>query len=208
MTVPVVPDAETARRWVETELSDPIYHDRPSLLEMLLTWVGERLQEISGAALDLDARTAALVVGGIALVVALVALAVAGPVRRARRAQASVAVLADDVRSRDELLAAADLAAREGRWTAAVLDRFRALLRGLEDRALLDVRPGRTAHEAAEEGARVLPACAEDLHRAGRLFDDVCYGSVPAGPDDDTWMRELDARVAAGRPIRWPEVVG
>lgn len=199
--VPVDPDADTARLWLEQELSDPIYHERPSLLEMALDWLLERLQEAEQAMSGLDAQAAGLVIGGLLVVGVTIALVVAGPVRRARRgARQSAEVFGDDVRTAAELRASADALAARGLWAEAVLDRFRAVLRSLEDRALLDDRPGRTAHEAAEQAALRLPPCAEDLRRAGRLFDDVCYGHAEAGERDDRWLREVDARVAATRP--------
>lgn len=201
--VPVDPDAETARQWLVAELSDPVYHERPNLLETFLEWLVARLDEMSQASSNLDAGTAALVVGGIVLVGAVVALVVAGPVARARRAaRASVAVLDDDDRSAAELRAAADAHAAAGRWSQAVLDRFRALLRSLEDRVVLDPRPGRTAHEASEAAGRAFPSEEAALRRAGLLFDDICYGSAHATADDDAWLRGLDARLASLRPER------
>jgi hypothetical protein len=53
---------------------------------------------------------------------------------------------------------------------------MRAIVRALEERALLDVRPGRTADEAAAEAGRSLPAHADRLRSAARDFDDVTYG--------------------------------
>lgn len=199
--VPVDPDAETARRWAVTELSDPIYHRPPSLLDLLLDWLRDQLDRISEAATGLDPLGAGLIIGSLLLVVVVIALIVAGPVRRARAARrASVEVFGADTRSAADLRASADQLAAEGRWGDAVLDRFRALLRSLEDRALLDERPGRTAHEASVESARLLPGCGDDLHAAGRLFDDVCYGHAVATADDDAWLRSVDQRVAATRP--------
>lgn len=200
--VPVVPDAETARGWARDELAASIYHERPNLLETVIRWVLEQIGELGQAAGAVDVRTAALLVGAVVVVGVLVALLVAGPVRRARKARRpSVDVHGDDVRSAAELRASADRLADEGRWDEAVLDRYRAVLRGLEDRAVLDVRSGRTAHEAAEEAAVRLPACATDLRRAALLFDDVCYGDASAGPDDDAWLREVDRAVAETRPV-------
>ncbi|MBO1750912.1 DUF4129 domain-containing protein [Actinotalea sp. BY-33] len=200
--VPVEPDAETARRWAVTELSDPVYHERPSLLELALEWLVEQLAGIETAATGLDARAAALIIVAVVVVGALVALVVAGPVRRARAAgRGSATVFVDDTRSAAELRASADAHAAQGMWAEAVLDRFRALLRSLEDRALLDERPGRTAHEASAEAADRLPTCAGDLRRAGRLFDDVCYGHAEARSEEDAWLREVDEAVAATRPV-------
>lgn len=200
--VPIEPDGPTGRRWAREELSDPIYSEQPSLLDRLIEWVLDQLDRLSGAAAGLDVRTAVIVLGSLLLLAAVIALVVTGPVRRARASRAgSAEVFGDDTRSTAELRASADRLAGEGRWSEAVLDRFRAVLRSLEDRALLDDRPGRTAHEATDEAAARLPACRTDLVRAGRLFDDVCYGHQGATADDDAWLRELDQRVGATRPV-------
>lgn len=200
--VPVQPDAETARRWVQEELTDPIYHETESLLDRFIDWLLEQLDRLGEAASGVDARTALVVIVGVLVIGVVIALVVAGPVRRARAARRSTgAVFADDTRSTAELRASADAFAAQGLWSEAVLDRFRAILRSLEDRALLDDRPGRTAHEATDEAAARLPDVAADLVQAGRLFDDVCYGDRQAVPDDDAWLRELDQRVTASRPV-------
>lgn len=200
--VPVVPDAETARRWAVSELADPIYHRRESLLDVALRWLLEQFAEMQGALGSFDIRLAAAVLVVVVLVGALIALAVAGPVRRARRArQGSAEVFVDDERTAAELRASADALAAAGRWSEAVLDRFRGILRSLDERAVLDDRPGRTAHEAAVEAAGALPSCATDLHRASRLFDDVCYGDTHATDDDDAWLREVDDAVRSTRPV-------
>jgi hypothetical protein len=199
--VPVVPDADTAREWARQELADPIYHQRESLLSSVIRWVAERFAELQAALGSMDGRLAAVVLGSLVLVAVLLVLLFVGPVRRARRVgRGSTEVFVDDERTAAELRASADALAAAGRWSEAVLDRYRAILRSLDERALLDDRPGRTAHEAAVEAAVVLPTCAADLHRASRLFDDVCYGDVRAKADDDAWLREVDATVRSTRP--------
>lgn len=197
--VPVVPDADQARGWLERELADPVYHQQPSILSRLLEWLRGLFARADGAALG-DVGTLLVVVGVLAVVV-VVTFLVTGPVRRSRRLARAGSVLdADDRRSAAELRAAADAAAARGDWAAAVADRFRALVRSLEDRTVLDERPGRTAHEAVEAAGLRLPAHARDLRSAGRLFDDVVYGDVVPGAADDAALRELDARLAATRP--------
>ena len=89
---------------------------------------------------------------------------------------------ADDDRTAAQLRADADAAAARGDWRSAVIDRFRAVVRSLEERVVLDVRPGRTADEAAAVAGLRFPAEADALRRGARLFDDVCYGDAPAGP--------------------------
>lgn len=197
--VPVVPDAEEARGWLERELSAPIYHERPSLLSRLVDWLSQLFDGVEGVRVG-NVGTLLGVVAVLAVLVG-VAFLVTGPVRRTRRVAGAGAVLdGDDRRSAAELRSAADAAAARGDWSAAVADRFRAVVRSLEERVVLDERPGRTAHEAVQDAGRRLPAHAADLAAAGRLFDDVVYGDLEAGPADDALLRELDARVAAARP--------
>lgn len=197
--VPVVPDGEQARRWLERELADPVYHQRPSLLRRLLDWLGELFAGADGVPLG-NLGTVLVVVAVLAALV-LIAFLVTGPVRRARRRGRAGSVLdADDRRTAADLRAAADAAAGRGDWSAAVSDRFRAVVRTLEERTVLDERPGRTAHEAVEAAGLRLPALANDLRDAGRLFDDVVYGHRTPRAADDAVLRELDARSSAARP--------
>lgn len=197
--VPVGPDAPTARRWVLEELADPAYSRDESLLDRFVGWVTEQLGGLQGV--GLPPLGALAVVVGVAVVVVLLALWIAGPVRgrvtTRRRAQAVLA--ADDRRSADDLRAAADAAAAAGDWPTAVADRFRAVVRGLEERGVLDERPGRTAHEAAGLAGRALPAVADALARGGDRFDDVVYGHRTATPDDDARLRALDDAVRSAR---------
>ena len=198
--VPVDPDRETAHQWLLEELSRPEYAQSPSLLERLLTWFGDLFDGLP--AFDGGRLPLAILLVLAVVVVALVAWRVAGPVRLSRRPRRSVTVLDDDSRTSAELRSAADAAAARGDWAAAVLDRFRAVVRGLEERVVLDERPGRTAQEAASAAGARLPSVAAGLHDGARRFDDVCYGTLPAGPGDDAAMRELDAQVSAQRPPR------
>lgn len=199
-TVPVDPDAETARRWARDELLDPIYHERPSLLSQIIAWVQEQLSGITSS----GSLSSAALVAVVLLIVAAVALAflINGPVRRARRAGSARGVLdVDDARTSDQIRRSADAAASAQNWDLAVVERFRTIVRSLEERTVLDERAGRTAHEAAEAAAGRLPDLGSDLVSAGRLFDAVAYGHESAASDDDTRLRELDARVRVARPL-------
>ncbi|WP_309135713.1 DUF4129 domain-containing protein [Cellulomonas sp.] len=207
--VPVTPDAPTARRWLVEELADPVYSRDESLLDRFLAWVVEQLDGLQGV--GLPPRAGLLVVVAVAVAVVLVALWVAGPVRgRVTARRRAHAVLAgDDRRSAADLRQAADAAAAAGDHSTAVAERFRAVVRDLEERGLLDERPGRTAHEAASLAGRALPDVAEDLRRGGDLFDEVVYGERRAGAGDDERMRALDDAVRAASPAgRAPVAVG
>ncbi|MFC8922735.1 DUF4129 domain-containing protein [Cellulosimicrobium sp. NPDC057127] len=204
--VPVRPDADEARRWVVEELTKPEYSTDPSLLSRFLDWLAELFD--GAPSLDVSGRWAALVVVLVVLVVAAIAFRVAGPVRLSRRTAASAVVLDDDTRSAAELRDAADAAAAAGDWATAVLERFRAVVRSLEERALLEPRPGRTAWEAAQAAGERVPDVADDLVRGAHLFDDVCYGKARVGADADQLLRGLDARAGTARPAVRGELAG
>ncbi len=85
--------------------------------------------------------------------------------------------------------------AEQGDWTAAVRDRFRAMVRELEVRTILDVRPARTATEAAYSASKVLPDCRDVLRVGAESFNAVVYGERPADSAAYQRMVELDDRV-------------
>ena len=194
---PVRPDGPTARRWAQQELLDPVYHQQESLLSRLLTWLRQLFAGIHGV--GMPPRGALLVAAGVVVLVVVVALWVTGPVRRSRRSAPEAVLAAADRRTAAELRAAAEAAAAAGDYSKAVAERFRAIARDLEDRAVLDERPGRTADEVARDAGDVLRGVAADLARAGRLFDDVVYGGRPALRADDDQLRAVDTAVRAAR---------
>ena len=177
LTVPRDPAREAARR----ELSKRMYHENdPSLLQRALDafweWLGKLLNAASTAT---PGGTLGLIVIILAVIAVLAALwwRLGTP----RRQPTSSATLFDDrPRSAADHRAAAEAHAAQGHWNQAVQERMRALVRALEERALLDVRPGRTADEAAAEAGRALPAHTDPLRTAARDFDDVTYGGRSA----------------------------
>ncbi|SDD57013.1 protein of unknown function [Sanguibacter gelidistatuariae] len=196
--VPVTPDSPTARQWLHDELTNPIYHQGPSLLERFLTWLRDLFDGVSVA--GLSGGWAALVLVAVIAVIAAVALYVSGPVRRSRRARHAPVLGIDDIRSADDLLAAASRAASLGDFGAATLDAFRALARRSEERTILDPAPGRTAHEAALMIGARLPGLAPALADGATSFDAIYYGKVPADSTSYEQMRGLEAAAAATRP--------
>lgn len=200
--VPVTPDAPTAREWLQDELTNPIYHQGPSLLERFLMW----LQDLFAGTptFGLSGGWVALVLVVVVAVIAVLALSISGPVRRNRRARHAPVLGLDDTRSADDLLAAAAQAAARGDYTTATLDAFRALARRSEERTLLDPAPGRTAHEAALTIGARLPQLAPALASAASTFDAIYYGKRPADATSYDQMRTLDASAAATRPSTLP----
>lgn len=198
---PVTISRDPAREAAEHELSKPAYHENdPSLFMRALNkfweWVDKLFSAASGAA---PGGALGLVV--ILLAVVAVAAALWWRLGTPRRSPTSAAPLFDDrPRSAAEHRAAAEAHAAQGHLNQAVQERMRALVRSLEERALLDPRPGRTADEAATEASRPLPRHADRLRAAARDFDDVTYGGRTATPDTYQRLSALDTDIEATTP--------
>jgi hypothetical protein len=196
-------DRDAAREAAQRELSKGIYHaDEPGLLERMLDsavdWLDRALSRAAGVSPGgIWGLVALLVVLGAA--VALVAWRT-GPVRR-RAAWVGSDLDVSGVVSADEHRRRADAYAKDGRYAEAVRERMRAIVRELEDRGVLEPRPGRTADEVARDAAWSVPGVAVDLRAAARLFDEIWYGSRPATAGSDAAIREADQRVRAARLV-------
>ncbi|MFF3851413.1 DUF4129 domain-containing protein [Streptomyces sp. NPDC002328] len=197
VTVPRDPAREEARR----ELSKQLYHENdPSLFERALNALWDWIDGLFGAA-STAAPGGPLGLLVIALAVVAVATALWWRLGTPRRTTASAPALFDDrPRSAADHRAAAEAHAARGHWNQAVQERMRAVVRSLEERALLDVRPGRTADEAAAEAGRALPAHTDRLRAAAHDFDDVTYGGRTATADTYDRLTSLDRDLAAGKP--------
>ncbi|QJT02104.1 DUF4129 domain-containing protein [Streptomyces asoensis] len=197
LTVPRDPAREAARR----ELSKDLYHQNdPSLfqraLDTLWDWIGDLFDTASTAT---PGGTLGLLI--VILAIAAVVGALWWRLGSSRRRPTSTAALFDDrPRSAAEHRAAAEAHAAQGHWNQAVQERMRAIVRSLEERALLDTRPGRTADEAAADAGRTLPAHTDRLRTAARDFDDVTYGGRRATQQSYGGMAELDLDLERAKP--------
>jgi hypothetical protein len=143
----------------------------------------------------------AVVAGVVALLaVAVLAWVATAPRRRAARLRGTGDVFADTRLSAAEHRARAREAAAQARWRDAIQEAFRGLARGLEERAVLDVRAGRTADEIAREAGAAFPGLAGELASAARVFDDVTYGGRPGSRDRYDAVAATDDRVDRARP--------
>jgi hypothetical protein len=197
---------DDARRRAHDELSHAIYHRYDD------SWPVRAVKALERG-LDHAFNTAAShapgggvgAIGFVVLIVAVVAIARwrLGPMGRS--AHVSIDVLADTTMTAADHRRRATAAAEAGDWKTAVVERMRALARSLEQRALLDPRPGRTADELAVEAGRMLPSASDVLQAAATTFDTVAYGDRAAGRDDSDTVRRADEVVAAARSV---EVAG
>jgi hypothetical protein len=199
--VPVTIDRDAAQRAAEAELAKPEYHAAdPNLLDRVLNWLGGRLADLFRAASE---AVPGGVLGLLVLLAVLVLVAVVVRLRvgrLARNFRAPGLVFEDRTRTAQDHRAAAEQAFAAGDFAAAVRERFRAIVRGLEERAVLDVLSGRTADEAARDAGAHLPGSRAELAAGARLFDDVYYGDRPATAEDYRRLAALDEQVSRQRP--------
>ncbi|MFF2653838.1 DUF4129 domain-containing protein [Streptomyces sp. NPDC058045] len=199
---PVRIGREAAREAARRELSEQRYHEHdPGLLQQLMDhvwrWIGDLLAGVAGA-------TPGGALGLVVILLAVAALAAAlwwrlgTPQRRATTAEP---LFADQPRTAAQYRAAAEAHAAQQHWSLAVQDRMRAVVRALEERALLEPRAGRTADEAATEAARPLPALRPQLRTAARDFDDVTYGGRPGDATAYARLTDLDQALERARPV-------
>ncbi|GAB3874161.1 DUF4129 domain-containing protein [Kibdelosporangium lantanae] len=188
--IPIDVSRDAAQDAANRELADPIYHDEPGLLDRVLRWIGQRIDDLFGTVDQ-------VVPGGILGLVVIAALVVVAVVvvrtRAGRLVRApSAAVFTGKVLSARDYRRAADQAVANGDLALAVRERFRAIARGLEERGVLDPRSGRTVDELAREAGRTLPNFRDPLRSAARLFDDVWYGGRTATREGYERLVELD----------------
>jgi len=199
---PVSPDRETARRWALDELAGREYAQaRPGLAAQLLEWLWRQLSEalsrVPGNGSPLVAALAGIaVLGAILLIVRLVT----GSVRRTSARRGGGDVFGGSVRSAGEHRSLAQSAAKAGDWRVAIQEMFRATARSMEERTILDTRPGRTAFEVAREAGVELPDAAAPLREAAEAFDDVTYGERPGTRERYDAVVATDDLVTRSRP--------
>ncbi len=198
--VPVVPDAETARRWAQDELADGGYQSGESgWLRRFIDWLQEIVTGFGdgvGGALGGAGAIVSIVVG--LAIVGIAVWLIVGPLRRSRGRHVHLDVADEPSLTSVALSQRAATAAQEGRWDDAVVEAFRALVRRLDERGLIALRPGLTGHEAAAQAAVVRRDLADALRGHADRFDAVRYGHA-RGNDSDyrsivTTINSVDAR--------------
>lgn len=197
LDIPVVLSRDEAQRRAAAELAKAKYGGIPDWLTNLLAGVRRLIAALlqllptgtgSGGGIVVII-IAVLLVGAIAVIVWRVGLP-----RLQRRTHESELAL-DSTRTPDSYRRQADAAAGAGDFRAAVGDRFRAIVRELEERTILDPRPARTASEVARSAARILSGHREPLDRGAALFGDIWYSDREADQDAYLEMCRLDAEL-------------
>ena len=197
LSVPVTPDAETARAWAERELEKSIYHRGETLFDKLGQWFSDRLADLLASTGGASMPPLGYLAGAIVVIVLLiVASRVVIPAVRQRRRGDSATLLDDDTRTAAQIRDAARRAKATGDDTLASLEYYRATVRGCEERVVIDERAGRTAREAARDIAKGLTEHKSGLMRGATVFDELCYGHRAGTRDDVAFMEGLERAVS------------
>jgi len=199
--IPLVPDPDQARQWVEQELADPTYAQaQPTPIDRAARAVADAVARLfQGEGGDAWGPVIAVAAVVVLIVVVAVALVVWGRPRRvSRSARESAAVFGDDRgRTASELRAEAERAAAAGEWDAAIAARLRALARDLDDRGVVETPPGATVQAFARRAAAVFPAQTDVLAASAALFDDVRYLRRPGTEAGYRRLCALDEALAS-----------
>ena len=184
-------DRDAAHEAAQRELSKPIY-PKPSLTERLAAWIDELLYRIV-------AEGSAVPGGWFTITVLLILLgaAVVVAVRIARRTMRTNrggdhSLFGSHELSAAEHRATAEQYAAAGNWAAAIRHRLRAVARQLEESAVLNPVPGRTATELARDAGHAVPDLAAELLCAADTFNDVTYGERPGTEPAYRMIADLD----------------
>ncbi|MBV9314653.1 MAG: DUF4129 domain-containing protein [Pseudonocardia sp.] len=199
--IPVDIGRDDAREAAQRELAKAIYSaNRPSWLGRVVWWLLKRLDELLYRAQEMGPG-GYLGLSVLVLVLVLIVVAMRLSVGRIRRVAGRDRMLfGDQPRSAEDHRHAAGEHAGRGEWADAVRERLRAIMRDLQERDLLDARPGMTASEAATEAGRALPDCARSLAEAAGIFEDVWYGGRAATTEMDERLRAIDTQIRRARP--------
>jgi hypothetical protein len=192
-------DRDAAHEAAQSELAKPIY-PRPSLTERLIEWLNELMYRLASEGASVPGGWFTLTVLLILLAAAIVvAIRVARRTMRTKRG-GGYALFGDQELSAAEHRATAEQYAAVGNWAAAIRHRLRAVARLLEETAVLDAIPGRTATELARDAGTVLPHLSGELAQAATAFNDVTYGDRPGTEAEYRMVAELDDHLRLRAP--------
>lgn len=208
VAAPIDPDAPEARRWLEDELLKPEYQNaKPTVFDLAMQAIRDWIAGLLGGAGGVPGPIVTLIVVLVVVALVVIAFLVFG-VPRLRRARRTMLPLFDDhdVRDLAEIRRAAEAAATAGDWPLAIEERFRALVRGIVDRDLVQVHPGTTARAFTDASARPFPAEAGGLAAAAAAFDEVRYSGGTGDAVVYGDLTRLEQRIAGTRPAGAAEV--
>lgn len=199
LSPPLVPDSEEAREWLQEELSREVYSQSPSFWEWLLSKIEQLIHNITSYGNGLEAVFLPLVILALVAGIIILAFIYGRPARRSRGADPVVGGVwqEDDTRTAEALQQSAAQAAAAGDYTLAVIEQFRATVRGLEEQGAIETTAGMTASEVAQIISVVQPGVRDLARHAAARFNGSLYGALVASETDYTVMLEFDSALTA-----------
>jgi hypothetical protein len=194
-SAPIDVDRDAAHDAARRELGKPIYPGA-SLFERLASWLDELIYRIMMEGSSIPGGWFTITVLLVLLAVAVVvAIRVAMRTMRTNRGR-------DTLFGAEELSAAqhratAEQYATQGEWASAIRHRLRAVARHLEETAVLNPVPGRTATELARDAGAAIPGLSGELRSAAVTFNDVTYGERPGTETGYRLVAELDEHLCS-----------
>ncbi|WP_344293992.1 DUF4129 domain-containing protein [Agromyces neolithicus] len=198
---PLVPDADEAHQWLTDELSKPEYQAaQPTAFDLAMQAIRDWFAGLLAGATGVPGPVLTLIVVLVVAALLVVAFLVFGLPRLRRGRAASVPLFDDgDLRDLTALRRAAAAAAAVADWPLAIEERFRAIVRGLVDRDLVQVHPGTTARGFADAATRQFPEQAAELRAAAAGFEGVRYLGRPGDAAEYERTTALETRLAQTR---------
>lgn len=194
-------DRDQARQLLHDELSGTEYQRQftgpvREAIDDFLRWLQE--DALDFGIVNVPAGPLVLVLL-LAAAVVVILLVVRPRLQRSGSAEQQVDIAVDV--TADQLRHRAEQHALGGHYDDAARDRFRALVRGAEERGLLRSAEGRTATELAGQLAGLYGGHADQLYRAAELFNRSRYGSTPLNAQHYQQLRALDTELLAAEPV-------
>jgi hypothetical protein len=190
---------DAAHDAAQQELGKPIY-PKASVTERLTDWLDELMHAIMTEGSSIPGGWFTVTVLILLLVAAVaVAIRVAMRTMRTNRGDGG-ALFGSQELSAAAHRATAELCAARGDWAAAIRHRLRAVARQLEETAVLNPVPGRTATELARDAGAAIPGLSGELHSAAEAFNDVTYGERPGTEPGYQLIAALDEHLRSRPP--------
>ncbi|MDN5601120.1 MAG: DUF4129 domain-containing protein [Brachybacterium sp.] len=202
LAAPPPQDPDEARARILEELAKSEYDDSPGFIQWLLgtleRWLMEVLDGIDGSS-TAQAGIAVLLLLLLAAAVFLV-MRRTGLIRRSHALSVAAHLDAEPVIGAAQLRRTAREASEAGRTDDAAVLALRALVRDLEERTLLEVTAGMTAHEAADRAGHSFPELRGRLLRGAGAFDTAAYSHRPATAKQADDLLRLAEYIAESAP--------
>ncbi|WP_150110169.1 DUF4129 domain-containing protein [Crystallibacter crystallopoietes] len=193
---------DEARDLLIRELAKDEYQQaKPGLLEEILQRITEWFTDIVNSLQGVSPNLGTLFIVIAVLLIIGAAIWLVRPRRNARSAHEGQLFETDQVLPATEHRRLAEAAAARGDWNEACTERYRAIVRSMEERVVLAPQAGQTADEAARQIGQAFPDLAAATRQAATVFDAVRYGNLPASEADAAAAARLDQQLQDSRPV-------